>query len=75
MPFNVKKCKLFHFYFPIFKHSSMPRAPIVREFVWNNLLKSAILLNVYKCLNSLVGLAALSTFARANQGVRHCHRS
>jgi hypothetical protein len=30
MPFNVKKCKLFHFSFPKFKLSDLPWGPINR---------------------------------------------
>jgi hypothetical protein len=36
MPFNVKKCKLFHFSFPKFKHSDTSRGVVIKEFAWNN---------------------------------------
>ena len=75
MPFNVKKCKLFHFSFPNFKHSDPPRGPINSGFTWNNLQKTPFLPNVYKCLRCLVGLAGWSTFAIANQGARRQNRS
>ena len=35
----------------------------MRAFAWNNLLKPPFLPNVYKCLNSLVGLSGWATFA------------
>ena len=63
MPFIVKKCKLFRFIFPKFKHSRLPRGPIIWGFAWNNSTKGSKMPNVYKCLNSLVSFPHSGNFA------------
>jgi hypothetical protein len=47
MPFNVKKCKLFHFSFPKIKHSDRPRAPIISRLSVEHCVKST---DFAKCL-------------------------